>query len=133
MLRAIFYRRQWDTLQDVYTKHYFFNVYEMFIVEEVVKKVFKRLRLESPMVYIATSLAGRDYNSRRKQKGLLPCTYIKLVLKQRSLSNVLRKAYKWLSLLNLIPPELRNFTSIQVKTIVRNINEVYVIGNREPF
>ena len=66
IFRAIFYRRQWDTLQDVHMKH-------------------------KP------------------------------------------KAYNWLSLLNLIPPELRNLTAEQVNKIVRNINEVYVIDNQELF
>ena len=32
-----------------------------------------------------------------------------------------------------IPPELRNFTAEQVNKIVRNINEVYVIDNKELF
>ena len=104
----------------------------MFIVE-VVKEVFKQLQLESPWVYLDTSLAGHDYNTRRKQKGLLPSTYNRLVLKQRSLTNILRKAYNWLSLLNSIPPELRNFTAEQVNKIVRNINEAYVIDNQELF
>ena len=76
------------TLQDVYTKHKFLKVYEMFI-GEVVKKVSKQLRHESPRVYLDTSLGGNDYNTRRKQKGLLPSTYNRLVLKQRSLTNVL--------------------------------------------
>ena len=53
------YRQQWDTLQDVYTKHKIFIVYEMFIVE-VVKRVFKQLRLESPRLYLDTGLAGHD-------------------------------------------------------------------------
>ena len=38
ILRATFYRRQWDTLQVVHTKHKYFNVYENFILE-VVKEV----------------------------------------------------------------------------------------------
>ena len=104
----------------------------MFIVE-VVKEVFKQLRLESPRVYLDTSSSGHDYNTRRKQKGLLPSTYKRLVLKQRTLTNVLREAYNWLRLLNLIPPELRNFTAEQVNKIIRNINEVYVIDNKELF
>ena len=49
------------------------------------------------------------------KKSLLPSTYNRLVLKQRSLPNVPRKAYNWLRLLNLIIPELRNFTAEQVK------------------
>ena len=76
IFRAIFYRRQWDTLQDVYTK--LFNVYEIVIVEVV--KVFKQLRLESPRVYLDTTLAGQDYNTSREQKGLLPSTYDRLIL-----------------------------------------------------
>ena len=47
------------TLQNVYTKYNFFNVYEMFFVE-VVKEVFKQLRIESPRLYLDTSLAGHD-------------------------------------------------------------------------
>ena len=77
-------------------------------------RFFKQLRLESPRVYRDTSLGGHDYNTRRKQNDLPPFTYNRLVLKQRSLTNVLRKAYNWLCLLNLIPPELRNFTPEQV-------------------
>ena len=100
---------------------------------EVVKEVFKQLRLESPRVYLDTSLSGHDYNTKRKQKGLLPSTYNRLVLKQRSLTNVLRKAYNWLRLLNLLPPDFRIVTAEQVNKIVRNINEVYVIDNKELF
>ena len=95
----------------------------MFIVE-VVKEVFKQLRFESPRVYLDTSLAGHDYNTRRKQKGLLPSTYNRLLPKQRILTTVLRKAYNWLSLLDLIPAEPRNLTAEQVNKIVRNTNEV---------
>ena len=51
----------------------------MFIVE-VVKEIFKQLRLESPRVYLNTSLARHDYNTRTK-KGLLPYTYNRLDVK----------------------------------------------------
>ena len=102
-------------------------------IVEVVKEVFKQLRLESPRVYLDTSLGSHDYNTRRKQKGLLPSTYNRLDIKQRSLLNVLRNAYIWLRLLNLIPPELMNFTAERINKIVRNINEVYVIDNKELF
>ena len=74
----------------------------MFIAE-VMKDFSKQLRLESSMAYLDTSLAGHDYNTRKEQKGLLSSTYNRLVLKQRSLTNVLRKAYNWLISPNLIP------------------------------
>ena len=83
----------------------------MFIVE-MVNEVFKQLRLKSPRVYLDTSLAGHDYNTRRKQKGLIPSAYNRLVLKQRSLTIVLRKTYSWINLLHLIPPEQRNLTAV---------------------
>ena len=58
----------------------------------MVKNVFKHIRLESPRVYLDTSLAGHGYNTRKKkQKGVLPSTYNRLVLKHRSLANVPRK------------------------------------------
>ena len=99
----------------------------------IVKAVFKQLRFESPRLYLDPSLAGREYNTRGKQKGLLPSTYDRLVLQQRSLTNVLRRFYNWLRVLNLFPSELRNFTAEQVNKKVRNINEVFVIDNRELF
>ena len=68
-------------------------------IGEVVKEVFKQLRLESPRVYLDTSLGGHGYNTIRKQKCLLPSTYNRLILKQRSLTNLLRKAYNWFRLL----------------------------------
>ena len=104
----------------------------MFIVE-VVKEVFKQLRFESPRVYLDKNLATHDYNTRRKKRGLLPSTQNRLVLKQRSLTNVLRKAYNWLISLNLIPPDLKNFAAEQVNKIMKNINEVYIIDNKELF
>ena len=104
----------------------------MFVVE-VVKDVFKRLRLESPRVHLDISLVG-GFNTSRKQKVLLPSTYKRPVLNQLSLTNVLRKAYNWLAkFTQFIPPELRNFTAEQDNKIERNIIEVYVIDNKEPF
>ena len=67
IFRAIFHRRQWDTLQDVYTKHKFLNFYEMFI-GEMMNEVFIQLRLESPRVYLDTSLGGHDYNTRNQSR-----------------------------------------------------------------
>ena len=65
--------------------------------------------------------------------GLLASTYNRLALKQRSLTDALRKTYNCLSLLNLKPPELRNFTAEQVNKFVRNKNEVYVIDKDDLF
>ena len=53
----------------------------MFVVE-VLKEVFKQSQFESPWVYLDITLAGHDYNTKRKQKGLLPSIYNRLVLKQ---------------------------------------------------
>ena len=68
-----------------------------------------------------------------EKKGLLPSTYNSLVLKQRSLTNVLRKAYHWLNLLNINSTALRNITAEQVFEIVRNIIGVYVNDNKDLF
>ena len=120
------------TLYKTFTRNIIFQGLRNALVE-VVKEVLKQLRFKSSRVFLDTSLGGHEYNTRRKQKGLLPSTYNRLVLKQRRLTNVLRKAYIWLCLLNLIPPELRNVTAEQVNKIVRNINEVYVVDNKELF
>ena len=53
-------------LYKTFTRNKLFNIYEIVIVE-VVKEVFKQVRLESPRVYLDTSLADQDYNT-RKQK-----------------------------------------------------------------
>ena len=43
--------------------------------------------------YLHTYLVSHDYNTRRKQKGMLPLTYNILVLKQRSSRNVSKKGF----------------------------------------
>ena len=65
-------------------------------------------------------MAGHDYSTRRKQKGLLPFTYNILVLRQRRLTNGLKQAKNFLSLLNLIPAELKNHTADQVNKVEKH-------------
>ena len=101
----------------------FLNVYKMLIVE-VVKEIFKQVRFESPRLYTLIQVWPVMTTILEENKKVC---YLLLItdwfLKQRSLPNVLRKAYSWL---NLNLPELKNVTAEQVNEVVRNMKEVFV-------
>ena len=62
-------------------------------------------------------------------KKLMPAQYSRIVLKRRSLENLLRLTYNWLMEAELIPIDLRKLSSYQVKKLITSITANYVVDN----
>ena len=50
ILRAIFFRQNFDSLDNIWYEHKFQAVFELYI-SELIKEMFKQIRLESPVLF----------------------------------------------------------------------------------
>ena len=105
-------------------------MFELYIVEEL-KELFKKLREESPMRLLQPNEPSEQcIRTRRASKGLFP-PYNRTVASRKSLSNSPKKAYNWLTEMNLLPSNLRELSQFQVKKLISKISSIYVVDNRE--
>ena len=132
ILRGIFFKKKHDSLYQIYISNCLSNVYEMFI-HEVFIEVFKHVRGESPNEILNFNFNHHDYNTTRKRKGLLPALSKRTVLKERSLKNVLTKAYNWLKMMNLIPEDIKSYSKQRVKLHLDKIKNNYILDGKELF
>ena len=92
-IRAKFFREKNETLSDILEVNNLYTVFELYIVE-VLKKLFKELRGESPLRLLQPNEPSEKFiRNRRASKGLFPPTYNRTVASRKSLSNSFKKAY----------------------------------------
>ena len=84
--RVIFYKKRWDSLQNIYERHNFLTVHELYVVE-LVRELFRQLRGKSPFDFVSGNYIPADVNTRRKAKGLLTISYARTILQRCSLKN----------------------------------------------
>ena len=132
ILRAIFFKKQTDSLQNVYALHNILTIHETYIVE-LVCELFRQLRGNSPFDFVAGSFIPPDINTRRRKRGLLTITYSRTETKRRSLKNSIVKTYNWLKTLDLIPSNIRNLSENATKNLINGIAHNYVSNNRDVF
>ena len=95
---------------------------------ELFREVFKQLKSESPL-FSLDRIDVCHYNTRRKEKGLLPLTFCRTVTRAKSVDNRLRKAYNWLKDHDLIPVDLPKMSSAQTQAHLKKISDLYVRGS----
>ena len=85
ILRAIFFKKKFYSLNDLLRTNEILTVFELFIFENI-KELFRQLRSEAPKSFIKlnTDDVGR-YTTRWNVKKLIPAQYSRTVLKRRSL------------------------------------------------
>ena len=105
IMRAIFVKKKMDSITDVLREKGILTVYELYLAE-LLKELFRQLRLEAPNTYLPETLESNSTKTRGKTKGLLPSIY-RTLTKKKSLANGLRKAYNWLTELKLLPTNLK--------------------------
>ena len=133
ILRAIFFKKKFDSLHDLLRTNKILTVFELFVLENI-KELFRQLRSEAPESFIV--LDANDvgtYTTRWNMKKLMPAQYSRTVLKRRSLENLLRLTYNWLMEAELIPTYLRKLSSYQVKKLITSITANYVVDNKHLF
>ena len=132
ILRALYFKTKCHSLSQIYSTNCLSNVYEMF-VHEVFIEVFKQIRGESPNEFLKFNYNHHDYNTTRKRKGLLPALSKRTVLKERSLKNVLTKAYNWLKLMSMIPEDIKRYSKQKDKMHLYKIRISYILDGKELF
>ena len=93
ILRAIFCKNKYESIEQLF-KNIILTVFELYFME-VCRDIFKQLKSESPLCF-QDGLGLCQYDTRSKEKGLLPLTYCRTVTRAKSVDNRLRKAYNWL-------------------------------------
>ena len=127
ILRAIFCKNKYESIEQVFEKNNILTAFELYVME-VCREIFKQLKSESPLC-IQDGIDLCHYNTRRKEKGFLPLTYCRAVTRAKSVDNRLRKAYNWLKDHDLIPVDLPKVSTAQI-VISEKISYLYVKGSR---
>ena len=105
IMRAIFFKKI-DSITDVLREKGILFVYKLYFAE-LLKELFRQLWFEAPNTYLPVTLESNSTDTRGKTKGLLPSIYSRTLTEKRSLVNRLRKAYKWVTELKLLPTNLK--------------------------
>ena len=129
ILRAIFFKKKFDSMVNVLADNKILNVFELFMVE-VIQELFKQIRKESSLELSLTFTTGKSISTRRAVKGFLDVPCSRTIVKRKSLSNTMIRAYNWLLDFDLIPENLGDLTKNQIKMYIKDILSVYIMNNR---
>ena len=110
ILRAIFFRQNFDSLDNIWYEHKIQTVFEMYI-SELIKGMFKQIRLESPVLFFTPHTYKESHlPTRGSSRKKIPSNYYRTVVKRKCLENSFRKIYNYLLNLDLIPQNLLKMT-----------------------
>ena len=126
-IESIFFKKKVDSMVNVLADHKILNVFELFIVE-VLQELFKQIRKESSLELSLTFTTGKSISTRRTVKGLLDVPYSGTIVKRKSLSNTMIRAYNWLLDFDLMPEILGDLTKNQGKMYINDISSVYIMN-----
>ena len=133
ILRAIFFKKKYDSMQEILSKNKINTIYELFI-KEIVHEVFRELRKDSPLQLL--NLEERlifQRETRWNSKGLFQPIIARTLKNKKSLTNSLMIAYNWLKTLDLIPSQIETLSETQLKKHLNLINELYIVDNKDLF
>ena len=106
ILRAIFSRRKFDSLNNICYKHKTYIVFELYI-SELIKEMFKQIRLESPVQFFTPHTCEVSHLlTRRSSRNNIPSKYYRTFVKCYCLENYSRKIYNQVLNMDLIPQTL---------------------------
>ena len=129
-IRAIFFKKKSESLQNIIKDKKFLTVHEIYISELVIE-LFRQLRRISPFGHMEDHFVPYEVNKRRKTKNLLPVTIDRTQLKKRCLENDVIKTYNWLNSCDLMPQKVESLTNEQVKTHLCQIIELFIPNNKK--
>ena len=130
ILRPFFFKKKFDSMVNVLADNKILNVFELFMVE-VIQELFKQIRKESSLELSLTFTTGKSISTRRAVKGFLDVPCSRTIVKRKSLSNTMIRAYNWLLDFDLIPENLGDLTKNQIKVYIKDILSVYIMNNRD--
>ena len=131
ILRAIFFKKKFDSLECVFADNKVLTVFELFLLK-MLKELFRQLKCESPRTLLQPNEnPNPNYQTRLRKKNMFTPVYSRTVTNKKSLTNCLGKAYNWLLNLDLVPFSLWEMSSRQIKQLITKITSFYTIDNKE--
>ena len=131
ILRAIFFKKKFDSLEGVFVDNKVLTVSELFQVE-ILKELFRQLQCKSPRTLLQPNEnPNPNYQTRLRKKNMFTPVYSRTVTNKKSLTNCLRKAYNWLLNLDLVPYSLWQMSPRQIKQLITKITSLYIIDNKQ--
>ena len=93
ILRTIICKNECEIIEQLFEKNNILTVFELYVME-VYREIFKQLKSESP-ICSQDGFGLFQYNTRSKEKGLLPLTFCRTVTRAKSVDNRLRRIIDW--------------------------------------
>ena len=110
-----------------------YTVFKLYIVE-VLKELVEEISGESPLRLLPPNESSEQcIRNRTASEGFFPPTYNRTVASRKFSLNFFKKAYNWLTEMNLLPTELRELSQFQVKKLISKTSSIFVVINRELF
>ena len=100
------------------------------LADHIIQELFKQTRKESSLELSLIFTTGKSINTGRTVKGLLDVPYSRTLVKRKSLSNTMIRAYNWLLDFDLFLENLGELIKNQIKTYIKDILSVYNMNNR---
>ena len=131
ILRAIYFKRKFDSLENVLADNKILTVFELFMVE-ILKELFRQLKSESPRILLQINQnSDPKFQTRWNKRNLYTPTYSRTVTNSKSLTNCLQKAYNWLKNLDLVPSLPCKLSPRQLKQYISKITSLYIVDNKQ--
>ena len=131
ILRAVFFKKNFDSLRDILLDNKNSTAFKFYTLE-IVKELFKQLRNESAVQYLEIPNASDAIMTTRwRAKGLFSTTYSRFVTNWKSLENTLRKTYNWLKWFDWIPNDINKLSSPKMRAYLTKLGSLYIIYNKE--
>ena len=131
ILRAIYFKRKSDSLENVLADNKILTVFELFMVE-ILKELFRQLKSESPRILLQINQnSDPKFQTRWNKRNLYTPTYSRTVTNSKSLTNCLQKAYNWLKNLDLVPSSPWKMSPRQLKQYISKITSLYIVDNKQ--
>ena len=130
ILRAIFFKRKYDSLVNVLQQNKILSVFELYLVE-LIKELLRQFQKKSPTNFLPQleTNGSRSITTRYQRNHFLPLARGRTLIKRKCLQNALCKNYNWLSHFNLLPCDMHLMTKSQIHTYIKKLERLYIVDN----
>ena len=130
ILRAIFFKRKYDSLVNVLQQNKILSVFELYLVE-LIKELLRQFQKKSPTNFLPQleTNGSRSITTRYQRNHFLPLARGRTLNKRKCLQNALCESYNWLSQFNLLPCDMHLMTKSQIHTYIKKLERLYIVDN----
>ena len=132
IMRAILFKKKFDSLQNILRQTTLNTVFELFN-QDVFREIFNQLRSNGTSKLSKLIAESKQRKTRGSIKGLLPVPYSRTKSKSKSVEHTFIKGYNWLLQTDLKLCNMETMTQTQIKTYLKNLNRLYFTQSSEVF